>query len=136
MGYGKQYGGIDTVTASRQTLHYRIVMPNFDPVSSAYAYTVAVTRRGGGAQVLTAGQKNTEPLARVQPPPNGKFDYELSTLAANTPELAKADDLKIVSGKIHLVADSKIHDVSIVARFYKDRMDEYGFAEITSRDQL
>ena len=129
-------GDVDTITASHHTLNYRIVIPNFDPVRSAYAYTITVTRRGGGAQVLTAGQKNMEPLARVQPPPNGKFDYELSTLAANTPELAKADDLKIVSGKIHLVADSKIHDVSIVARFYKDRMDEYGFAEITSRDQL
>ncbi|MBZ5795182.1 hypothetical protein K8353_34200, partial [Burkholderia contaminans] len=129
-------GDVDTVTASHQTLNYRIVMPNFDPVSSAYAYAITVIRRGGGEQVLTAGQKNMEPLACIQPPPNGKSDYEIGALAANIPKLSKSGDPKIVSGKIHLTTNSKIRNVSITARFYKDRMDEYGFAEITTQDQL
>ncbi|MBZ5791282.1 hypothetical protein K8353_14295, partial [Burkholderia contaminans] len=129
-------GDVDTITASRQTLNYRIVMPNFDPVSSAYAYAVTVTRRGGGEQVLTAGQKNIGLLARIQPPPNGKADYELDVLAANVPVPATPWGAKIVSGKVNLGQGSRIDAVSITARFYKDRMDEYGFAEITSQDQL
>ena len=129
-------GDVDVITASHQTLDYRIVMPNFDAVTSAYAYTVEVTRRGGARQVLAGDQKNIKPLARIQPPPNGKTDYVFSTAKVGDSESFKSGDSKVVIGKIHLRADSKIIEVAVRARFYRDRMDEYGFAEMMSSEIL
>ena len=128
-------GGVDVVTASRQSISYIITMPNFDPIASSYAYIVAV-RRGGESQVLAGDQKNMNAIARIQPPPNGVADYEIDMLRAKAPKLAKLGDPMLVSGRIYLNPGSKVSAVSIVARFYRDRMDEFGFAEITSREVL
>ncbi|KER72444.1 hypothetical protein HR51_07400 [Burkholderia cepacia] len=127
-------GDVDVVTASHQTLNYRIVMPNFDAVNSAYAYTVEVTRRGGARQVLAGDQKNMKPLARIQPPPDGKSDYVFGAMRIDDSASFKSSGPMVVIGKIHLGADSKMVEVFVKARFYRDRMDEYGFAEIMSSE--
>ncbi|MGP8471131.1 T6SS effector BTH_I2691 family protein [Burkholderia sp. PR2] len=129
-------GGIDVVTSSRQALKYRIVMPNFDPVTSAYAYAVTVTRRGGGSQVLTGGHKNMAPLANIQPPTHGVLDYEIESPRFDFSKNIRPGDPMVVSGKIYINPTSKIDVVSIVARFYKDRVDDYGFAEVSYREKL
>ncbi|MEM5435482.1 T6SS effector BTH_I2691 family protein [Paraburkholderia diazotrophica] len=119
------------------TLAYRIVLPDYKPAISAYAFALSVTRHGGRTQVLVARQENTSSLGTAQPAPKGKVDYDAATLA---PAVFTKDAPQVISGAIVLNSgDEGGHDVemaSVHVKYYPDRLDEYGFAELTVQEKL
>jgi hypothetical protein len=119
------------------TLTYRIVLPDYNPATSAYAFTLGVTRHGGGTQVLVARQEHTSALGSSQPAPKGKADYDTATLS---PAVFTKDAPQVISGAIVLNSGEEggndIEIASVHVKYYPDRMDEYGFAELTVQESL
>jgi hypothetical protein len=118
-------------------LAYRIMLPDYKPAVSAYAFALSVTRHDGLTQVLVTRQEYTSSLGNAQPAPKGKVDYDAATLA---PAVFTKDEPQVISGAIVLnSSDEGGHDVemaSVHVKYYPDRLDEYGFAELTVREKL
>ncbi|MEZ2350841.1 hypothetical protein [Caballeronia sp. RCC_10] len=125
----------------RTALCYNVVIPNFDPAVSGYAYAITVKRHNRMEQVLCAGQKNVAALAGVQPAPSGRTDYDLSTLQAKVSDVATGKTQpQTISGEVMLRGPEEGgHDIvaaTLHIVYYPDRMDDSAFAELTIQESL
>ena len=84
---------------------------------------------------MTADLENMELLAYTRPPLVGS-GLRTQRVGGQHSCTCKRDDPKIVDGRIHLDADRKIGNLSITTLFDKNRMDEYGFYEVVTQNQL
>uniref|UniRef100_UPI0020287572 hypothetical protein n=1 Tax=Caballeronia sp. GAFFF1 TaxID=2921779 RepID=UPI0020287572 len=118
-------------------LVYRIVLPRFNPAISAYAFSVSVTRHTGATQMLVCRQQGTTALATITGALKAPRDYHGDTLE---PVVFQKADPQAITGAIRLNGPQEggndVVSAQVHVKYYPDRLDESGFAELTVQEKF